>query len=235
MRDQWQQNGDVSSLHQLLFSRGARPASAALQAALFEALAEDAFLPLPERSYCRIALTYRALKDRRINLLQRCRLELTGAGGRSYEERPAASAREEWPAASARGRPLRSPGFNLERPSWHLDPLEMEVIQRNWGTDEGVPDNAESSEPHPGGLLEGAPYGYHVCVLSVSVQTLCVALLQPAREGSARGGLLAADVGRDPPVIVAATLQPVGLRWRAALLRPQQVTPILPIYSNDMN
>lgn len=76
MRDQWQQNGDVSSLHQLLFRRGARPGSASLQVALFEALAEDASLPLPERSYSRIALTYRALKDRRINLLQRCRLEL---------------------------------------------------------------------------------------------------------------------------------------------------------------
>ena len=76
MRDQWKQNGDVSSLHQLLFRRGARPASPSLQRDLFEALAKDASLPLPERSYSRIALTYRALKDRRINLLQRCRLEL---------------------------------------------------------------------------------------------------------------------------------------------------------------
>ena len=50
--------------------------SASLQVALFEALAEDASLPLPERSYSRIVWTYRALKDRRINLLQRCRLEL---------------------------------------------------------------------------------------------------------------------------------------------------------------
>jgi len=76
MRDQWKQNGDVSSLHQLLFRRGARPASPSLQRDLFEALAKDVSLPLPERSYSRIALTYRALKDRRINLLQRCRLEL---------------------------------------------------------------------------------------------------------------------------------------------------------------
>ena len=76
MRDQWKQNGDVSSLHQLLFRRGARPASPSLQRDLFKALAKDASLPLPERSYSRIALTYRALKDRRINLLQRCRLEL---------------------------------------------------------------------------------------------------------------------------------------------------------------
>ena len=76
IRLQWQQNADVSALHQLLFRRGARPASASLQVALFEALAKDASLPLPERSYSQIALTYRVLKDRRINLLQCCRLEL---------------------------------------------------------------------------------------------------------------------------------------------------------------
>ena len=76
IRLQWHKNADMSALHQLLFRRGARPASASLQVALFEALAKDASLPLPECSYSQIALTYRVLKDRRIHLLQCCRLEL---------------------------------------------------------------------------------------------------------------------------------------------------------------
>ena len=79
IRRQWEADGSLAALHQLLFRRSARPASTAVQTKLFASLRGIDSLPFTERTYCSIVLTYRGLKDRSPDLLRRCRPELEQA------------------------------------------------------------------------------------------------------------------------------------------------------------
>jgi hypothetical protein len=62
---QWllRQHRSEAMLHRLLFRRGYRPRRSADQVALFEAIVTDEAVPEVMRSYARISLAYRSLKD----------------------------------------------------------------------------------------------------------------------------------------------------------------------------